>query len=211
MTLLGLVALAGWAGVAILLLFWKSFLPAYLNKKAENLATKEDLGDLVTQVQAVTTATEEIKNELSHEFWNRQKQWEMKREVLFELTKAMTSAADALTSVYSFYDTERKRGGPMPLPRHEKELSLTESFSDAATAFDNTTVLATIVCSKDLQTAALQFGVFVREAKMEAKNLPEFPAKQLAELAVKRGAVTTEIRRELGLEGSEPKECRPGL
>jgi hypothetical protein len=204
MNLTGLVAVAGWAGVAILLLFWRSFIPEYLKEKGKNLATKEDLDDLVKQVQAVTTATKEIENKLSHDVWNRQKQWEMKREVLFDLTKSMTSASDALTEVYSFYDTERKRTGPMPPARQEKELRLGATFSDAASAFDNVTVLSGIVCGESLQKAAVQFGIFLREAKMEAKDLPEFPAKQLTELAVKRNAVTTEIRRVLGLEGSEP-------
>jgi hypothetical protein len=185
-----------------------AFLGSYLKKKGENLATKEDFGDLVKQVQAVTTATKEIENKLSHEVWNRQKQWKLKREVLFELTKAMSSAVDALTTVYSFYETERKRSGPMPPARQEKELSVTASFSDAATAFDNATILATILCGTDLQTAALNFGTFVRETKMEAKDLPEFPANRLTELAVKRNAVTTEIRRELGLAASEPPKLR---
>jgi hypothetical protein len=85
-------------------------------------------------------------------------------------------------------------------------LNITESFSDAATDFDNATVLAAIVCGKDVQTAAVQFGIFLREAKMEAKDLPEFPAKRLTELAVKRNAVTAEIRKELGIEASAAQE-----
>jgi len=206
MTLIELAAIAGWGFLAILLLFWRSFIPEYLKEKGKNLATHEDIEKIVDQVSAVTQATKEIEAKISDKVWDRQKQWEMKREVLFELTKAMSSGADALTAVYSFYETERKRSGPMPLARQEKELSLAASFSDAATDFDNATVLAAIVCGKDLQTAAVQLGIFLREAKMEAKDLPEFPAKRLTELAVKRNAVTTEIRKELGLEASAPQK-----
>jgi len=206
MTLIELAAIAGWGFVAILLLFWRAFIPEYLKEKGKNLATHEDINKIIDQVTAVTQATKEIEAKISDEVWNRQKHWEMKREVLFELTKAMSSGADALTAVYSFYETERKRSGPMPIARQEKELNLIESFSDAVTGFDNATILAAIVCGKDLQTAAVQFGIFLREARMEAKDLTEFPAKRLTELAVKRNAVTAEIRKVLGIEASAAHE-----
>src|SRR5208283_2457485 len=65
------------------------YLGAYLRKKAENLATREDLDKLVEQVRAVTTATKEIEARISDEAWNREKMWELKRDVLLEAVKGL--------------------------------------------------------------------------------------------------------------------------
>jgi hypothetical protein len=40
-------------GVAIIALLWKTYLPSYLKKKAEHLATKEDIGEITEQVKEV--------------------------------------------------------------------------------------------------------------------------------------------------------------
>jgi len=111
MTLTGLAALLGWAFVAILLLFWRSFLPGYLNKKGENLATHEDIGKVLDQVRAVTTTTKEIEAKISNEVWDRQKRWELKRDAVFEGAKRVSSAYDAFSRVQSVYDTDLKSGG----------------------------------------------------------------------------------------------------
>lgn len=44
-----------------------AFLGAYLKKRGENLATKEDFGDLLQQIKAQTQATEEIKAEVQRD------------------------------------------------------------------------------------------------------------------------------------------------
>lgn len=56
-----------WLLVAGVGSFGGSYLGAYFKKKGENYATKEDLGDLVQQVRAVTTVTKEIEAKISDE------------------------------------------------------------------------------------------------------------------------------------------------
>jgi hypothetical protein len=42
-------------GIAVIALLWKTYLPSYLKKKAEHLATKEDIGEITEQVKKVET------------------------------------------------------------------------------------------------------------------------------------------------------------
>jgi hypothetical protein len=68
-----------------------AFLGFYLKKKGENLATHEDIDRLNDQVRVVTTTTKEIEAKISGDLWDRQKQWELKRDALFEATRCIAS------------------------------------------------------------------------------------------------------------------------
>ena len=68
-------------------------------KKGENLATHEDIEKLKEQVRVVTTTTKEIEAKISTEVWDRQRRWEMKREVLFEASKSLARVCDALMRI----------------------------------------------------------------------------------------------------------------
>jgi hypothetical protein len=74
-----------------------AYLGGYLKKKGENLATHEDVDKLKEQVRVVTTTTKEIEAKISNEVWDRQKRWELKRDVLFEGTKRLSEVDEALT------------------------------------------------------------------------------------------------------------------
>jgi hypothetical protein len=81
----------------------RSVLRRLLKTKGENLATHEDIDKLVDQVKVVTATTEQIKTEISDAAWNRQKRWELKREVLFEAAKRITEVDEALVA----FDNEK--------------------------------------------------------------------------------------------------------
>ena len=89
-----------------------AYLGSYLRKKGENLATHEDINNLVTQVRAVTTATKEIEAKISEATWDTQKRWELKREVLFEAMKQTAILKDKLTNLQAFYQTEKESPCP---------------------------------------------------------------------------------------------------
>jgi len=61
----------------------------YLKKRAESLATRKDIGVLTKEVEA-------IKAKISEGVWNRQKRWELKREVLLEATEKLAEVVEAL-------------------------------------------------------------------------------------------------------------------
>lgn len=59
-----------WLLVSLLGSFGGAWLGAYFKKKGENYATHEDLGKLVKQMEAVTTATKQIEAKISDEVWD---------------------------------------------------------------------------------------------------------------------------------------------
>ena len=67
------------------------YLAGYMKKKGENLAMHEDIGKLTAQVAAVTKTAKEIEAQITGDMWDRQKRWELKREVLFEATRRLAA------------------------------------------------------------------------------------------------------------------------
>jgi hypothetical protein len=80
-----------------------AYFGAYLKRKGENLATHEDLDKLVAQVAAVTETTENIKAAISDDMWDRQKQWEMRRDIVFEVIRALGQLDNALPELCVAY------------------------------------------------------------------------------------------------------------
>jgi hypothetical protein len=75
-------------------------------------ATHEDIRLLVDQVSHVTTATKEIEAKISHEMWDQQKRWELKRKTLFDLTKRLSDVKFVLLTMYGIYQTDKTTGAP---------------------------------------------------------------------------------------------------
>jgi hypothetical protein len=72
-----LSACLGGTVVAAIFGFWiKWYFGPYLTKKAENLATHEDIQNLVTQVRE----TERVKADIADRMWDRQARWNAKKE-----------------------------------------------------------------------------------------------------------------------------------
>jgi hypothetical protein len=81
--------IGGWVG---------AYYGSYWKEKGKQAATHEDLENVVKEVRAVTKTAEEIKAEISGGLWDKQKRWEMKREVLFQAAKRIAEVDDALLS-----------------------------------------------------------------------------------------------------------------
>ena len=68
-----------------------AYLGVYWAKRGQNKAIHQDLDKLLDQTNAVTQATKSIEAAISNEMWDRQKRWEIKRDVLFELIREFGS------------------------------------------------------------------------------------------------------------------------
>jgi hypothetical protein len=173
-------------------------LTAYLKKKGENLATHEDIALLVEQVRAVTTATKEIEAKISTEVWDRQKRWEMKRDLLFEATRRLAAADESLMNFNSACEIERRhkqRGEAVSL---ETKLKASDKWVDASNKFEETSLLVGIVCGKEVTEACFNHRFFTRQiADKLYSNDAEIYFKSIKELVAKSGAVTAAIRKEL--------------
>jgi hypothetical protein len=176
-----------------------SFLGAYLKKKGENLATQEDIKNLITQVSAVTTATKEIESKITGDLWDRQKRWELKREALFEMTKRIALAKSALQHLCAVYTTEKaskEKGKP---ERPEKRIEVGTEWTEAANELDQTTSLVALTCGQDVLKAVQAFAIFTGDLAEEiTQGRPESFIASAKELVSKANAVMMAMREEIG-------------
>jgi hypothetical protein len=177
------------------------YLAGYTKKKGENLATHEDIGKLTDQVAAVTQTAKEIEAKTSSEMWDRQKRWELKREVPFEAAKRLAAVDDALNTYSSALRLERnKQVQEDSSVWLEEKLRILERWSKASTAFDETRLFVGVVCGKetkdavdDLWNLVTRIGMGISKDVAVYDNLrPEFSKKLLT--------VREAIRKELGID-----------
>jgi hypothetical protein len=81
------------AGAALnnqILLVWKPWTQAYAGEKGKNFARKEDLDKILAEVRAVTIVQKEIEAKVSGAVWDRQTQWNQKRDISAGLLAAFS-------------------------------------------------------------------------------------------------------------------------
>jgi methionine salvage enolase-phosphatase E1 len=71
----------------------KPLLGSYSAKKGENLATKEDIAEL-------TKIAEGIRAKISDDVWDRQRQWELRRDVVLDSVRALADLDGAVGEFY---------------------------------------------------------------------------------------------------------------
>jgi hypothetical protein len=184
----GPALVSGWIGF---------YLGSYLKKKGENQAIHEDINKLVDQVAAVTQTTKEIEAKISSEMWDRQKNWEMKREVVFESMKRVVQADNALLSFSMILKVGPTDGDDWIQTIHEQ----TVKWRDASNALDESRSLITVVCSEETRKAMEHFGMLTNQIAggISQKNAQAYPnsSKALAEALF---LVRVALRKELGIE-----------
>lgn len=185
----GLSLVGGWLG---------AYLGAYLKKKAENLATHEDIDKLVDQMRAVTAATKEIESKVEGKVWDRQRRWELKRDVIFEANKAITDLVNSGAVLHAIVETD---SGRTEGPRWDKRAEASTKLNEAARRFDEAVFRATLVCGRELVKRLSQFGILMRELANEINNGSTVAFMgAVEEMAVKREGIKIASRQELGFE-----------
>jgi hypothetical protein len=200
MTLAGSAALAGWGFVAILLLFWRSFIPEYLKEKGKNLATHEDIDKLVTQVQAVTKATKEIESKISSDLWDRQKQWELRRDILFDAAKRVSQVEGKLLSLHTYWCSKLKGEIPDEGSRIRLEHQYVNEWREAMRSFEETEILVQVTCSRETVYAFAELSNLLRKtaAEITSNKIDAYPDTK-AERDKKLVMARVTIRKELGI------------
>jgi hypothetical protein len=191
------------SGLSILVGAFVGYLAGYMKKKGENLATKEDLDDLVKQVSAVTQATRAIEAKITDQVWNRQRHWEMKRDSLFAVLQALGRVDDALVGVAVVLEAEGKASGPDSLRPVKAEAKA--AWHRAINDFQEKRVMALVVCGSKTNAALLEAGQRSKDCARKLfaghSNSYEEAAPSLEHAIARVFAV---IRRELGVENIEP-------
>jgi hypothetical protein len=184
--------------------FFGAYLAGYFRKKGENLATHEDIDKLVEQVAAVTTTTKEIEAKISGEVWDKQKRWELKREVLFEATKRVSEIGSSLLMLDSVLQVEVTRENIVNKDLANNWGKYLSKFHDASEAFDETKLFVAAVCGNEANEAFDGFGKFILTiARKISKKDKDAYQNSRAELTAKLIAVHAAIRKELGIEALE--------
>ena len=189
-----------WLALTTIGAWFAAYFGAYFSKKGENRAIHEDIDKLVDQVRAVTQTTKEIEAKISNEVWDRQKQWELKREVLFEATKRLAELNDgllALDTLYQVQKKENKHDDPSwVVIRHNGVME----WKRVAKNFEETLQLVHVACT--IQTIRV-FAEVSRKttaiaADITSKNDTEIYKASLTEIERLRAAARMAIRKELG-------------
>ncbi|MGA3373709.1 MAG: hypothetical protein ABSC48_18325 [Terracidiphilus sp.] len=186
-------------GIAIIPLIFAgigSYLGSYLKKKGENLATHEDLDKLVEQVAAVTQATKSIEAAISDDLWNKQKRWELKREVLFEAAKRLAEVDDALLCLNSVSKLDHQQ---IASDWEEKKGNAQQRWLKASRVFQETKVLVGIVCEKETIAAFDQFdslgtNIFVKICKEGPEAYANSKTDYMRNLLAARATIRKELR-----------------
>jgi hypothetical protein len=180
------------------------YLSSYLKKKAEGLATKEDFRDLKEQTAELTRTTKKIEAEINEDLWNRQKRWEIKRDVVFDIAKNIATSYDALNAVWACYALPvdpTKAGQPeYELLRTENKAKAAVAWSAASTSYDTALGLAGIICSRELTMALRELMIFMRKVEQKIHETPKHFMDSLEEYVNKSRSVEALLRRELGID-----------
>jgi hypothetical protein len=196
----GLETFAAWALAALVGAFLGSFLAGYLKKKGENLATHEDIQKLVDQVSAVTTATQEIESKISGELWDRQKRWELKRDVVFEVTRNLSAVRNALADLSVSHKMIKASPTPDAPPAHLLEDVVKEShrWFEVSRAFAESIMLVDLVCGPELGLALSGFDRNVSKVAADLdRNAGAFD-ESMKQMLTELRTLTALIRKELG-------------
>src|SRR5271167_2757044 len=124
-----------WLLVTLVGSFGGAWFGAYFKKKGENYATREDVGEL-------TRVTKGIEAKISDEVWNRQRQWELKRDVLLGAVKRLGACHEAFLQLVIACTA---RGDTPELV--ENRIQRSRTFNELSTEFGGSTLLlVNLVC-----------------------------------------------------------------
>jgi hypothetical protein len=182
-----------------------AYFGAYFRKKGENLATHEDIDKLVDQVRAVTTTTKEIEAKIESDVWARQKSWEVKRDVLFNVTKAIGVMTNTLTKLYGFYLSKTQSLAKGGEPRLGLKLEVITNFHKAAEDFEGEALLAALVCGRELNSKLTGFSMLGRKLSSDVTNEEAAGFQDwMREFIKRREEIWGLIRKEMDIEQATP-------
>lgn len=190
--------LTGFIGVVIggLIRWWN----AYSDEKGKNLATKEDFNDLKEQTRQLTETTKEIESKIDNRMWDRQKQWELKRDTVIELVKVMKEFEQATMALGIAIKAKIAAPDNMKLFHQEKVSKRIAVWEPLSVKLEQHIYLATLVFGRETISALHGVAVIVRDVSSDAlseKNPDAYAARNL-ELVQQFSKLRDVLRDDLG-------------
>lgn len=173
-----------------------AYLGSYLKKKGENLASKEDINDLVEQTKKLTQTTKEIEAKISDESWNRQRQWELKRDIILEFAHSMRIFDQAIMQI-SIKVKSRKQS------QHEADnfSKALAAWNEASSKFDLDSYMVGLVVDNATRMALGDITKALRNAAGDilAEKVTNAYNDHHRNIVVNLEKIRNLIRRELGI------------
>jgi hypothetical protein len=190
-----------WFGLNFVVSGLGAYCGSYLMQRGKNIATHEDIDKVVEQLRFVTQSTKEIEAKISSEVWDKQKRWELKREVLFEATRRVGEIEELLNTLNSILQVELKEPKEGDLPWMEMKIGNNKKWCKASAHFDETKLFVGVTCGKETKEAFEGYGKLAVDLVMAInKRSVDAYQKYFPELTVKHLAVRAAVRNELGVE-----------
>jgi hypothetical protein len=182
------------------------YLTGYAKKKGENRAMHEDIGKLTNQVAAVTKTAKEIEAKISSDVWDRQKRWELKREVLFEATQRAAQLDDALRVLnitIGLARAETSQEASLNFDLLRRQNTARADLLKATNAFDETKLWVSVVCGEAVTVAIQNLAIVSLKIAADLVNGEDLYDKQKPEFVERLLAARDAIREELRIDALE--------
>jgi hypothetical protein len=176
-----------------------------LNKRRLTIWTHPQLGRNVAfarcdvKVEKDTKSNETIKDQLTNQTWDRQRQWEMKRDAVLAVVPSLGRTRDALMYLAGLV-SQMREDLPSEWQRHPKLAELSLELIRRLEEFDEKRLIASFLCSDELATALDEAGKAIRSAISTIKKEEHFSMSEL--FPPVRETVSTALlkaREEIGL------------
>lgn len=180
-----------------------AYVGAYLRKKGENLATHEDIEKLVEQVRSVTQATKEIEAKISNEMWHRQRQWELRRDVIFEAARHLSEVQVKFSALVACAYTMSITAANSPTrdTNVARKLEASNTFHTTFLELLKAIDIASLVCGSDVRKEFENVEhVFLSLNMRMSNNEAVDPSAISKEFKSATEKVISAIRKELDIE-----------
>jgi hypothetical protein len=78
-----------------------AYFGAYLKKKGENAAVREEFAEIKDQLRETTLATEQIRRSLTTELWLAQEKWKLRKELYLSMLNSIEAIIEGLREIES--------------------------------------------------------------------------------------------------------------
>lgn len=130
-----------------------AYFGAYLKVKGQNWAKQQDTDLILEEVRATTKATKEIEAKISNEVWDRQKQWELKREIVREAANRVGILWTALENLSVAYRTRNLNNGQGVQTYEEMVSDANEKWFHALAKYEQTGLFVDSFCGREMSSA----------------------------------------------------------
>jgi hypothetical protein len=168
-----------------------ALLGSFFKRLGEDFAAQQS-------IQKLTATVENIKAAISDDVWDRQKQWELRRDAVLDAIRARADLEAALVNLNSWLSASEKT----PTDKADAELSAaSQGFRSSRTSFRRAHLIADLAVGGQFSNAMSAYflltGAVVRDMTRQRAFLDSAKSK---ELALSGNNVILSARQALGIK-----------